>query len=89
MDPELLDKLIDMEKIDANSVDDCTDEGAMEFLGSTQERIRLSRPSLSRPKWRRKCRLYVGEGSGVARYEGSGSLTLLAQEPEARLLWRG
>jgi hypothetical protein len=27
-----------MEKIDADSVDDCTDEGVMEFLESTQER---------------------------------------------------
>jgi hypothetical protein len=27
-----------MEKIDADSVDDCTDESVMEFLESTQER---------------------------------------------------
>jgi hypothetical protein len=38
IDPELLENLIDMEKIDADSVDDCTDEGVMEFLESTQER---------------------------------------------------
>jgi hypothetical protein len=38
IDPELLENLIDMEKIDANSVDDCTDESLMEFLESTQER---------------------------------------------------
>jgi hypothetical protein len=38
IDPELLENLIDMEKIDADSVDDCTDESAMEFLESTQER---------------------------------------------------
>jgi hypothetical protein len=38
IDPELLENLIDMEKIDANSVDDCTDESVMEFLESTQER---------------------------------------------------
>jgi hypothetical protein len=37
-DPELLENLIDMEKIDAESVDDCTDESVMEFLESTQER---------------------------------------------------
>jgi hypothetical protein len=37
-DPELLEDLIDMEKIDADSVDDCTDENVMEFLESTQER---------------------------------------------------
>jgi hypothetical protein len=36
--PELLENLIDMEEIDANSVDDCTDESVMEFLESTQER---------------------------------------------------
>jgi hypothetical protein len=38
IDPELLENLVDMEKIDANSVDDCTDESVMEFLESTQER---------------------------------------------------
>jgi hypothetical protein len=38
IDPELLENLIDMQKIDANSVDDCTDEIVMEFLESTQER---------------------------------------------------
>jgi hypothetical protein len=38
IDPELLERLIDMEKIDANSVGDCTDESVMEFLESTQER---------------------------------------------------
>jgi hypothetical protein len=38
IDPELLENLIDMEGVDANSVDDCTDESVMEFLESTQER---------------------------------------------------
>jgi hypothetical protein len=38
IDPELLENLIDMEKIDADSVDDCTDESVMEFLETTQER---------------------------------------------------
>jgi hypothetical protein len=38
IDPELLENLIGMEKIDADSVDDCTDESVMEFLESTQER---------------------------------------------------
>jgi hypothetical protein len=38
IDPELLENLIDMEEIDANSVDDCIDESVMEFLESTQER---------------------------------------------------
>jgi hypothetical protein len=34
---ELLENLINMENIDADSVDDCTDESVMEFLESTQE----------------------------------------------------
>jgi hypothetical protein len=38
IDPELLENLIDMENIDAESMDDCTDESAMEFLESIQER---------------------------------------------------
>jgi hypothetical protein len=38
IDPELLENLIDMEEIDAESVEDCTDESVMEFLESTQER---------------------------------------------------
>jgi hypothetical protein len=38
IDPELLENLIDMEEIDAESVDDCTDESVMEYLESTQER---------------------------------------------------
>jgi hypothetical protein len=38
IDPELLENIIDMEKIDTDSVDDCTDESVMEFLESTQER---------------------------------------------------
>jgi hypothetical protein len=38
IDPELLENLIDMENIDAESVDDCWDESVMEFLESTQVR---------------------------------------------------
>jgi hypothetical protein len=38
IDPELLENLIDMEKFDADSVDDCSDESVMEFLESAQER---------------------------------------------------
>jgi hypothetical protein len=38
IDPELLENLIDMGEIDAESVDYCTDESVMEFLESTQER---------------------------------------------------
>jgi hypothetical protein len=38
INPEAVENLIDMEEIDANSVDDCTDESVMEFLESTQER---------------------------------------------------
>jgi hypothetical protein len=35
IDPWLLENLIDMEKIDADSVHDCTDESVMGFLEST------------------------------------------------------
>jgi hypothetical protein len=38
IDPELLENLIDMEEIYAESVDDCTDESVMEYLDSTHER---------------------------------------------------
>jgi hypothetical protein len=38
INPELLENLIGMKKINANSMDDCTDENVMEFLESTQER---------------------------------------------------
>jgi hypothetical protein len=38
IDPELLENLIDMEEINADSVDDCTDESVVEFLEFTQER---------------------------------------------------
>jgi hypothetical protein len=37
IDTEILENLIDMEEIDANSVDDCTDESVMDFLEFTQE----------------------------------------------------
>jgi hypothetical protein len=33
----LLENLIDLEKIDAESVDDCTDKSVMEYLEFTQE----------------------------------------------------
>jgi hypothetical protein len=38
IDPELQENLIDMEEIDAESVDDCTDESVMKYLESTKER---------------------------------------------------
>jgi hypothetical protein len=38
IDPELLENLVDMEKIDTDSVDDCMDESVMEYLESSQER---------------------------------------------------
>jgi hypothetical protein len=38
IDPELLGNLIDMEEIDAESVEDCTDESELKFLESIQER---------------------------------------------------
>jgi hypothetical protein len=38
IDLELLKKLVNMDEIDAESVDDCNDESVIEFLESTQER---------------------------------------------------
>jgi hypothetical protein len=38
IDPELLENLVDVEEIDANWVDNCTDESVMEFLETTYER---------------------------------------------------
>jgi hypothetical protein len=38
IDPELLEDLIGMQEIDAESVDDCTDKSVMEYLEATQER---------------------------------------------------
>jgi hypothetical protein len=38
IEPELLENLTYMEEIDAESVDDCTDESVIKFLESTQER---------------------------------------------------
>jgi hypothetical protein len=37
IDPELLENLIDMEGIHAESIEDCIDESTMEFLEFTQE----------------------------------------------------
>jgi hypothetical protein len=44
LDPELLKDLIEMEEIDAESVDDCTDESVIEILKSKNSK-RLSQPS--------------------------------------------
>jgi hypothetical protein len=38
IDPDLLKKLVNMDEIDAESVDDCNDESVIEFVESTQER---------------------------------------------------
>jgi hypothetical protein len=37
IDPELLENIIDMQNIDADSVDDCIDESVTKFFESTQE----------------------------------------------------
>jgi hypothetical protein len=42
IDPELLQNLIDMVKIDADLVDDCTDKSVMKYLEYTQERDEIS-----------------------------------------------
>jgi hypothetical protein len=49
IDPELLENLIDMGKIDADSVKDCTDKSVIKDLESTQVTL-LSRPNSSKPK---------------------------------------
>jgi hypothetical protein len=38
IDPDLLENIIDMDEIDAESVDDCTYESVTEFIESAQER---------------------------------------------------
>jgi hypothetical protein len=38
IDPELHENLIDMKKVDPDTVDDCTNERVMDFLESTEER---------------------------------------------------
>jgi hypothetical protein len=38
IDPKLLENLVVMEEIDAESIDDCTDESVMKYLDSTQVR---------------------------------------------------
>jgi hypothetical protein len=54
IDPELLENLIDMEEIDAESVEECPDESVMEFLESTQERDASVTAKLLRPEcWRK------------------------------------
>jgi hypothetical protein len=54
INPELLENHIDMEEIDADSVDDCTDESVMELLEATQERDASVTADSSRPKcWRK------------------------------------
>jgi hypothetical protein len=73
IDPELLENLIEMEMIDADSMDDCTDESVMEFLESTQERDASVTAEFFKAEVLAKVNArYVGEGSGVARYEGRG-----------------
>jgi hypothetical protein len=50
IDPELLGNLIDMEAIDAESVENCTDESVMSLLSPYKNVTRLPQPSSSRPK---------------------------------------
>jgi hypothetical protein len=73
IDPELLENLIDMEKIDADSVDDCTDESVMWSSLSPHKNVtRLSQQSSSSRSAGESDVRYVEEESGVARYEGRG-----------------
>jgi hypothetical protein len=73
IDPELLENLIDMEKIDADSVDDCTGESVMEFLEYTQERDASVTAEFVKAEVLAKVTFAMSEkGYGVARYEGRG-----------------
>jgi hypothetical protein len=58
---ELLENLIDMEKIDANSIDDCTSESGMEYLESAQERYASVTADISKPNCWRRCRVKYRE----------------------------
>jgi hypothetical protein len=71
IDPELPENLVDMEEIDAESIDDCTDESVMEFLESAQERDASVTAEFVKAEVLAKV-TSVGEGSGFARYEGRG-----------------
>jgi hypothetical protein len=66
IDPELLRKLIYMEGIDAESVDDCTDESVMEYLESTQDRSASVMAEYVKDRGWRKCRLQCQRG--IPRY---------------------
>jgi hypothetical protein len=57
IDRELRENLINVEKIDADSVDDCIDESVMDDLNLRKSEMRLSRPSISKPKFWRRCPL--------------------------------
>jgi hypothetical protein len=57
IDPELLENLINMQEIDAKSVDDCTDKSVIEFLESTQERDASVTAEFVKAKVLAKCRL--------------------------------
>jgi hypothetical protein len=57
IDPELLENLIDMEEIDVESVDDCTDESFTEYLEYTQERSESVTAEYVKAECWRRCRL--------------------------------
>jgi hypothetical protein len=70
IDPELLEKLIDMEEIDEDSVNDSTDESVIGYLKSTQEKD--SSVMAEHVKFEMLAKVYnVREGSCATRHEGS------------------
>jgi hypothetical protein len=70
IDPVLLENLIDMEEIDAESVEACPDESAMEFFESTQERDASVIAEFVKAEVLAKV-TFAMPGSGFARYESS------------------
>jgi hypothetical protein len=72
IDPALLENLIDMEKIAADSVDDCTDKSVMEYLEYMQERDASVTAEFVKAEMLAKMSFTMfGEGSCATRHEGS------------------
>jgi hypothetical protein len=71
IDLELLENLIYMEKIDADSVDDCTNEIVMEYLKSTQERDASVTAEYVKAEVLAKVSFAMSEKGPAPRHEGS------------------
>jgi hypothetical protein len=83
IDPELLENLIFMTEIDANSVDDYTDESVMEFLESTQKSDASVTAEFVKAEVLAKVTFAMSEKDlALCFHEGSCGLLFAAQEPE-------